>query len=65
MSLAFAVYVKERLVALEERIASLERQLAAVEEKTDGLRTAEVKHRAARKTRTRVPVGGTESGTGG
>jgi uncharacterized coiled-coil protein SlyX len=64
MSLAFAVMVKERLVALEERIASLERQLATVEEKTNGLGTAEVKHRATRKARARIPDGGTEPSTG-
>ena len=65
MSLAFAVMVKERLGALEDRIAVLEQKLATYEEKTDGYSTSKGQHRAARKNRSRVSVGGTEPSEGG
>jgi len=64
MSLAFAVEVKERLVALEETLVALEKRVALVEEKTNGYIAPEGKHRAARKTRVRVSDGGLEPSQG-
>jgi len=64
MSLAFAAEVKKRLVALEETLVALEKRVALVEEKTNGYIAPEGKHRAARKTRVRIPDGGIEPSKG-